>query len=311
MADPSGHECLVDFLHLGLIQTTLDARLAWVPNGNAPKISKAQDAHAWREIRRAMRSFQDGDNRPRIIVLPELSLPRTRLNDFEQLVASLNLIAIVGVDYKLDRSLRQAQNEGIIFIPSGFWNDKPSKRCARVAFGKSHPAPSEKSAIAGLKPPWSFVGDPNVYIFDCEKYGKFGVSICYDFMDLERALMYRGKVHHLFVLAYNRDLEMFRSLANSLSRTTYCNVVICNTGFHGGSIVVSPYYEAYRRVLYSHDGQGLFTTQVISVPVADLQKSLAGGCTKSVVKQEIRLFKDPPPGVALHPPLTPKVVSLK
>ena len=138
-----------------------------------------------------------------------------------------------------------------------------------------------------------------------EEYGRIGVSICYDFMDLERALMYRGKVHHLFVLAYNRDLGMFRSLADSLSRTVYCNVVVCNTGIYGGSVAVAPYYKSFKRTLYSHDGKGLFTTQVVNLPVRDLEQAR---CRQSQVREK-KIFKDPPPGVmmlntqTLNPPI--------
>ena len=285
-------------LAVGIIQTTVNAELAWPRTSVKPRMSSAQDAHAWQEICKAMRALKDGDVAPKIVVLPELSLPRTRLADFEKLVCALNVIAFVGVDYRLNLATNQARNEGLVFIPTGFWNGRPSRNCVRIIFGKSHAAPGEKSALKNLSPSWSYVGDDEVYIFDAEKYGRIGVSICYDFMDLERAVMYRGRVHHLFVLAYNKDLGMFRSLADSLSRTVFCNVIVCNTGFFGGSIAVSPYHAAYKRTLYSHDGNGLFTTQVVKLPVRGVEQALRGRGEKvTTKKREEKVFKDPPPGI--------------
>ncbi len=291
-------ELLIDYLRVGVVQTTLDAKQAWHSDSAIPRISPSQDSHVWLEICRAMRSFVDGGEKPKIVLLPELSLPRTRLDDFERLVASLNVMAFVGVDYQLDHTGYRARNEGIVFIPRGFWQDRPSRSCVRVVFGKSHAAPKEKTGLAKFKPPWSFSGDHNVYVFDAEQYGNIAVSICYDFMDVERALMFRGRVHHLFVLAYNQDLGMFRALAESLSRTVFCNVVVCNTGFHGGSIAVSPYFEAHRRVLFGHDGKGLYTAQVVHLPVAGLNDALLG-LQKTVTKEgrQVREFKDRPPGL--------------
>lgn len=284
-------------LLVGIAQTTLDAKKAWSDMRSNPKISSAEDSRIWHEILKAMRAFKDGGKKPRMIVFPELSLPRTRLNDFERLVAALNVLAFVGVDYRTDMTSRVARNEGIVFIPRNFWQDRPSKTCARVIFGKAHPAPKEKEKLEALSPSWKFAGDHNVYVFDAEQYGKIGVSICYDFMDLERALMYRGKIHHLFVMAYNQDLNMFQSLADSLSRTVYCNVVICNTGFFGGSLAVSPYFEAFKRRIYSHAGTSLFTTQVVPLPVDGLELALRGkGAESTPIPKPVREFKHPPPG---------------
>lgn len=282
---------------IGIVQTTVNASLAWPPHASSPQMSPHQDDHAWLELCKAVRAFQDDESKPKIIVFPELSLPRTRIGDFERLIGSLNVIALIGADYRLSHRERIARNQGIVFVPKNFFRDYPSRYCTQIVFGKTYPAPKEERDLRSLTPPWTFCGDFDVYVFDCERYGRIGVSICYDFMDIERALMYRGQIEHLIVLAYNKDLEMFRSLAVSLSRTVYCNVVICNTGSLGGSIVVSPYYEAHRRILYAHDGAELFTTQVIQAPVLGLIQAKRGELGSQHTEKIIQLFKHPPPGV--------------
>lgn len=271
---------LVEGLTLGVIQTTLDSKVAWNSASGEPRISAAEDNRAWHEIRRAMRALADHDEQPRIILLPELALPRTRLDDFERLVCSMNVLAIVGVDYRLDHRAKSAKNEGLVLVPKNFWKHRPSHYAARVWFGKRDPAPAEASGFNKYVPPWAFHPDPNVYVFDAGPYGRIGVSICYDFMDIERALLYRGRVHHLFVIAYNRDVKLFESLAISLSRTVFCNVVICNTGYYGGSLVVSPYYDAFKRVGYSVAGGKIFTAQCVWLPIRDLDAAIHSCDTK-------------------------------
>lgn len=302
---------LVETLTLGVIQTTLDYKAAWNASSGEPKISAAEDSRAWHEIRRAMRALADHDDQPRIILLPELALPRTRLVDFERLVCSMNALVIVGVDYRLNHQTKSAKNEGLVLVPKNFWKRKTSRYAARVWFGKRDPAPAEASGFNEYVPPWAFQADPNVYVFDAGPYGRIGVSICYDFMDIERALLYRGRVHHLFVIAYNRDVKLFESLAVSLSRTVFCNVVICNTGYYGGSLVVSPYHDAVKRVGYSVGGGRIFTAQCVQLPVRDLDAAIRGCDTKPVPT-----YKHLPPGFTASiehtaaPPEVPSPVTI-
>jgi hypothetical protein len=82
-------------------------------------------------------------------------------------------------------------------------------------------------------------------------------------------------------------------LAVSLSRTVFCNVVVCNTGYFGGSLVVSPYYEAFKRIGYSVDGGNIFTAQCVQLPVRDLDAAIHGCDTKPDAT-----YKHLPPGFA-------------
>ncbi|QIM50608.1 carbon-nitrogen hydrolase family protein [Pusillimonas sp. DMV24BSW_D] len=281
---------MVETLTLGVIQTTLDFEAAWNVGSDEPKISAPEDSRAWHEIRRAMRALADNDDQPRIILLPELALPRTRLDDFERLACSMNVLAIVGVDYRLSNRTKSVKNQGLVLVPKNFWKRTSSRYAARVWFGKRDPAPAEASGFKKYAPPWAFHSDSNVYVFDAGPYGRIGVSICYDFMDIERALLYRGRVHHLFVIAYNRDVKLFESLAVSLSRTVFCNVVVCNTGYFGGSLVVSPYYKAFKRFGYSVEGGKIFTAQCVQLPVRGLDAAIRGCDTESAT------YKHLPPG---------------
>ena len=75
--------------------------------------------------------------------------------------------------------------------------------------------------------------------------------------------------------------------------------------FFGGSIAVSPYHDPHKRMLYSHDGNGLFTTQVVKLPVRGVEQALRGKVErKTIKKREEKIFKDPPPGVIEPPNLT-------
>ena len=83
-------------------------------------------------------------------------------------------------------------------------------------------------------------------------------------------------------------MKSFYYLAEAISRIVFCNVVICNTGFYGGSIAFAPYFEDYKRYVYKHEGGNLYTNQIILLPVAGLYIAQTKGCDTR--------FKSCPPG---------------
>ncbi|VVS93124.1 carbon-nitrogen hydrolase superfamily [Desulfoluna spongiiphila] len=279
-------------LRVGFIQTTTDARAAW---RNGPRMSRAEGDRAWHQIREGFRILTQAGPTPSFIIMPELALPVHRLESLKRLSVRSGVAAVTGVDYLVDPGAGQVRNRAVVTVPRHWLSPRQAGRCSTFWFGKSFMAPPEASGIE--KSGNAFVPDPAVWIIDAGAYGRIGVCICYDFMDVERYAIYRGRIHHLFVLAYNRDIDSFYHLADALSKTLFCNVVICNTGFYGGSLAVSPYYEPWRRTLYRQEGANLFSVQSVGLPVADLAHAQGGGVG------DPRLFKSLPP--AYQVPETP------
>lgn len=296
MSNPVGMSLLSlrDVLSVGIIQTTVDAKLAW-RSGIGPLFTMARpfQERSWNQIREAVRTFCGGERKPDLILLPELAVPRSRLRDLKKLGQSANAVIIAGCDYAVDKKRKTVRNEAIVLVPDSWERGtfRRSRRSRSFVVGKTFASRSEEDGIR--KQSYTFQGESNVYVFHTYPYANFGVCICYDLMDLERALMYRGHIAHLFVLAYNKDIGSFYQLAEASARTIYCNVVICNTGFYGGSLATTVRYTPQVRTVYRHEGARLFTSQIIELPVKSMVHVQYGELQDDVSGE--RLYKGLPP----------------
>ena len=131
-----------------------------------------------------MKSFHSP---PEIIILPELAIPSDKLKSIQKFANSFGFIVIGGIDYKVNYSHKKVLNQACVIIPSKIKGTKTFNGGITKYVGKIFPAPKEKEVIesAGFK----FEGDDVIWLFQSERLGTFGVTICYDLMDLERALI--------------------------------------------------------------------------------------------------------------------------
>lgn len=281
---------LNEYLRVGIVQTSLDYNSAWqsgVDWQDTLQISFLEEARAKKEIRYQLASLRSLEQPADIVLLPELAVPRGYENRLVKAAEKLESIIIAGMDYKVESNCpAKVSNEAIIIVPKVLNGIRVSASTSVRRIGKTYAAPGEAIKLKNLGV--EFEPDPTVWLFKSDIFGDFGVAVCYDFMDLDRIAMYRNKIQTLFILAYNRDTTSFHHVAETIARTVFCNVVVCNCGFYGDSLAVSPFRESYDRTVYRHTGQKLANVQIVELPLESLRLQQNGATDNK--------FKRLPPG---------------
>lgn len=299
-----------DTLNVAVIQTSLDAVAAWVDDESRDwkecvRMSSLEERRAKKEIRHYLASLRGLDHQPDIVLLPELAVPIGFESKLKKAAEKLESIIIAGLDYRIQSGnlARAVSNEAVVIVPRRLRGKQITRRTEIRRVGKTYAAPSEKKKLLKITGGGvEFVPHPEVWIFESAELGKFAVAVCYDFMDLDRIVMYRSKIQTLFVLAYNKDTNSFDHLAEALARMIFCNVVVCNCGQFGGSIAVSPFREPYKRTIYRHSGQNLPNAQLITLPLASLLEHQSNNSSED--------FKNLPPGFTDLVPLASRTTIL-
>lgn len=273
-----------DSLKIGFIQTIVEGSVAW---GSIKPYNKQMSAtseeRAWYEIKKGFTDLMRGYGKPNIIIIPELSVPLGYEHQLRRLVASSGAVVIAGLDFVWEGN--SVSNKAAVIIPKNWPDDRKSFSTSFFYFGKTFYSRYEEEMYSGS----TLISQPEIFILDAAEYGKIGVAICSDFFDIERFVVYKGRIHHLIIISHNPDTDSYYFLAEAISRLVYCNVAICNTGEFGDSIGFCPYKEGHQRIVYRHKGKGLFSTQAITLPVKNLDYAQMPGNKNTT-------FKSRPPG---------------
>lgn len=291
---------LNEILTLGVVQTSLNNEAAWFDDGSGDwkkcvQISEIEERRAKKEIRHFLASLRGtgAERSPDIVLFPELAIPLGFESKLVRAAEKLEAIIIAGLDYRIDpnATVPTVSNEAVVIVPRKVRGVKIAARTEVRRVGKTYPAPAEKNLLQSIKPSGvEFKPHPTVWLFESSQLGKFAVAICYDFMDLDRIVMYRNRIQTLFILAYNRDTTSFDHIAEALSRMLFCNVVVCNCGKFGGSVALSPFKKPYMRTVYRHSGQELPNAQIVQLPLRIIANHQSGTSSAQL--------KSLPPGFA-------------
>ncbi|WP_141500293.1 hypothetical protein [Paenibacillus luteus] len=218
-------------------------------------------------------SDQDGAN---FVMLPEFFLPRRYLfSHIKERAIRYGSIIMGGLEYGIDKypsptgNLR-LRNEAFIVIPDNLYhnNKSLSGNATVITIPKLNPAPEEEKNLEHHG--YDFVSGNRIYMFKSNKFGNFAILICFDFLNLPVQAILQSQIQTLFVLTYNKDVSGFISIADTMQRMLLCNVIICNTGYYGGSAAFTPLRDRNKRQVLQISGNEIQAAVSVRLPINEV-----------------------------------------
>ncbi len=301
-------------LKIALIQPVIDPISFWEANPELVKDELALkherpyllNVHpilaegVWQEIQQGLRQVLKGDNKPDMILIPELHLPPGKVGELKKICRRYDVLGIAGIDFQRNpHDFRKIRNRGILIVPGTIGDHKQQhNRITALHFGKTYFSHMERQMFRNIEGVIDCLEDQeqNMYIFETSYFGNFGIMICSDIFDLERMILYQGRIQHLLIISLNKDLNTYFAMAESLTRLLYCNVIICNTGQFGGSLAFSPYDDVNDRTIYKYYGQKMLNIHQLKLPVTSLAEAQGYNFVTGDKKKDGIRFKASPPG---------------
>ena len=263
--------------------------------------------------------LSSASERPNLVLLPEVLIPRHEVGTVRQLVRQTGISSLAGLYWRVlpppfrpagtvTASWKCFVNEVELVVPVGYDDYGPtSVRWFRVQ--KLRPSYLEVGLAKVLtkrdrNTSWSILKGDRWFRFVHDTWGDFTIAICADLIDPVPWRSLRGELLHLFMVAFNKDIDLFDSMTWVRAYENYVNVACVNHGSMGGSVLWTPKRSHGREIARLH-GQTLYLTVDTKLPIGKLLEQQLHGVENAIGsaakqwdnKQEPQAeFKSPPPG---------------
>ncbi|MEZ7507266.1 hypothetical protein [Flavobacterium sp. Arc2] len=199
-------------------------------------------------------------------VFHELALPRHLYVQIAEKLAFVGINLIAGLEYKIDRSKDEADNQLIYVLNTG------NKTNGSVALYQS-------KIIGAVHESSEIFNRSNLKIYPkfkeklIIKHNDFVFSglICNDLLDINNRCNLRGEIDTLFVIAWNPDIETYQHLVKSATLDIHCYVSLCNNKKYGDTRIRAPYKDEWMRDMQKIHGGELDNFMISKLPINELR----------------------------------------
>lgn len=175
-----------------------------------------------------------------ILLLPEVFVPFDWLCAYADEARRKQRAMILGLEHFSLKNI--CYNLAITLLPFEYRGRKEVLIIPRV---KNHYSPSEIREIEGNRKLIPAKDFSTYHLFQWNGI-QFSVYNCYELTDIVHRSIFRSELDILFAIEYNRDVNYFSNISESVSRDLHCYYVQANTSDYGDSRVVEPKKRDYQ-----------------------------------------------------------------
>lgn len=232
-----------------------------------------------------------------LALFPEWYVPHFEVGSLIQFVRETGVAIIAGLSPRelprmvrcdstqKENGLRVLVNEALVVLPARASSLQGAGRGVAVFWvRKPYPNAQEQGLALHLSDatgtPWRFQRGLTWTRFRLPTWGGFTVAICSDILDTFAWDWLRGRIQHLFVVAYNTDLDLFDKMTWTRAYELFANVAMSNHGSQGGSLSWTPRHGMHKQ-LFEVKGQEKGIAVTVELPVRALHDHQRTGVTKA------------------------------
>ncbi|MDE6605746.1 MAG: hypothetical protein K2K85_07005 [Clostridia bacterium] len=231
-----------------------------------------------------------------ILVLPECYVPFEMMPLLANICARNQIAVITGIEYYLtntggDRD-RTVYNLTGVILPYN-WKDY---NYASITFHhKCHYAPSEIKLIEGFNQKYKSGNGYELYRW---KGVYFPVYCCYELASIKDRAIFANMLDLLIAVEWNKDINYYSNIIESLSRDLHCYCVQVNSSDYGDSRIVQPTKTEMMNIVKTKGG----LNKTILVGEIDIKKLRAFQQKSIMLQNDDITFKQTPPGFSVNSP---------
>lgn len=210
------------------------------------------------------------DQKVNFLVMPECYIHHSWLNRLIRISKDHQMAMVFGLEHVIDKQ-KNALNYLVTLLPfkMGKFNN-----CYVDIRLKKHYSPSEEKYISNyfLKVP----SGKNKVIYSRYKWNGFCFSpySCFEIACIEDRMLFKSLVDAIVIIEWNRDIEYFANIIDSLSRDIHCYCIQVNSSEYGDNRIVQPAHSFMKDIVIAKGGLNdyLIVEKVNIKQLRDFQK---------------------------------------
>lgn len=224
-----------------------------------------------------------------IIIFPEISVPYQWLPHLTAFSRKNNVGIVCGLEH-ITNNDKEVLNYVATILPFKFKNYSNAYVDLRLKKDYSPDEIKEIEGRKGFKVPYRRMANEKLRLYNWNN-ACFSVFNCFELADIRKRAIFRGRVDFVVTVEYNRDINYFSNITDSISRDIHAYIIQVNTSEYGDSRITQPSDTNTKDILKIKGGNNvsLITSSIDIRSLREFQK------LKHPLQEGNKNFKYTPP----------------